>query len=115
MITYHGRQCKLRRHIYTWIDGLFDQIRHKKNGYAFWAGLSVKGRAKWRTELNNSLLNTFYSDDFLAMLITAALDKDGRIRHAELFHWLLSHIYLDETHTLYTDWLSLKHTYPDKD
>lgn len=109
MIGYTGRNCKLRSLAYSVTDSIIDSIQHKPGGYTFWQSLPKRGRDNAeavRKSIAETLLSSLYDSSFIAMLLKAAMDENGRpLLHSPLYRWLLSNIYSENVQKLYQDWV----------
>lgn len=116
MKTYHSRTCLLTYTVRLFVISLIRHIENMPDGYAFLRFLPKKGpytRKTFIRHINTSILNMFFSDTFVSMLLLAVFDDNGRpLANSILLHqWLLRHIYSDNVTNMYHDWLLAKEKY----
>lgn len=109
MRTFKNRNCKLRYMAFSAADVIIDTIQQKPAGRVWWFSLSKKGRGNReviRKKIADTLLHSFYDDNFISILLKGALDEKGKPRgDSALYQWLLNNVYSDNVQKLYNDWL----------
>jgi len=92
-------------------DVIIDMIQQKQEGRVWWFSLGKKGRDNReviRKRIADTLLHSFYDDNFISILLKGALDEKGKPRgDSALYRWLLSNVYSDNVQKLYNDWLKV--------
>jgi len=90
-------------------DVIIDMIQQKPGGRVWWFSLGKKGRDNRdaiRKKIADTLLHSFYDDNFISILLKGALDDKGKPQGDKtLYQWLLSNVYSDSAQQLYADWL----------
>lgn len=107
--TFKNRNCKLRYMAYSTADVIIDMLQQKPGGSTFWFTLPRRGRDNKdaiRKKIADTLLQSFYDDNFISILLKGALDSKGKpTGDTTLYQWLLTHVYSDNVQRLYADWL----------
>jgi hypothetical protein len=116
MKTYHSRSCLLTYTIRLFVVELIKHIENMPDGYAFLRFLPKRGmytRKTFTKYVNMSILQTFYPDKFVSLLLLAVFDENGRplSNSRLLYQWLLRYIYSDNVSNMYYDWLKSKEKY----
>jgi len=109
MRTFKNRNCKLRYMAFSTADVIIDMIQQKPGGRVWWFSLGKKGRDNRdaiRKKIADTLLHSFYDDNFISILLKGALDDKGKPQGDKtLYQSLLSNVYSDSAQQLYADWL----------
>jgi hypothetical protein len=111
MKTFKNRNCKLRYMAFSTADAIIDLVQQKEKGKSRWFSFPKKGRDNReviRKKIADTLLHSFYDDNFISILLKGALDDKGKPRgDSALYHWLLTNVYSDNVQKLYHDWLKV--------
>lgn len=96
---------------YKAVDTILNQPRYTPGWYHYWHSLPTKGRYSAhniRRKAAQSLVATFFPRSFITALLTACLSAEGtpEAKGAELYTWMVKHLYAGKSERLYTDWLS---------
>lgn len=106
------RKCKVNTQVYSVADKLIDDICHLPGGYLFWQALPDKGRknkGSVRGRIASRIWTDVFTDRFMCILLTTALDEQGLPRsELPLYSWLLQYMYSNDIRSMYDDWLSLR-------
>lgn len=111
MRTFKNRNCKLRYMAFSTADAIIDLVEHTDKGKRGWFSFPKKGRDNReviRKKIADTLLHSFYDDQFMSILLKGALDDKGKPRgDSALYHWLLTTVYGGSIQQLYHDWLKV--------
>ena len=101
---------KLRGVGYEAADMLIKLVQQQAGGYMFWQNLPARGvhnKKALRKKIADNLLDIFFPQSFLEVLLTTALTAEGRPVQP-LYNWLVETVYANNTQNLYADWCKIK-------
>lgn len=101
---------KLRGVGYEAADMLIKLVQQQAGGYMFWQSLPTRGahnKKALRKKIADNLLDIFFSQPFLQILLTTALTPEGKPVQP-LYNWLVETVYANNTQNLYADWCKVK-------